>query len=126
MRKLLAALGLLIVIVGAFIFINKFYYPSLPMESISKKEAFEKGNNSDNGLVKLAEESGYEWYIVSKQNISETDELIRETASQHGWTFIQKEGSGLFFEKSGDQLIVSTQQWTSDYLLVKIPANLNK
>lgn len=126
MRKLLAALGLLIVFVGVYLFINKFYYPSLPIENISKKEAFEKGNNSDNGLVKLAEESGYEWYIVSKQNISETDELIRETASQHGWTFIQKEGSGLFFEKKGDSLVVSTQQWTSDYLLVKIPANLNK
>jgi len=46
--------------------------------------------------------------------------------SQKGWIFKQKDGSGLFFEKQVTSLIVSTEKWTSDCMLVKIPAYFNE
>ncbi|MCZ8535246.1 hypothetical protein [Psychrobacillus psychrodurans] len=44
---------------------------------------------------------------------------------QHGWIFKRKDGSGLFFDKQGKILIVTTQKWTTDYTLVKIPSHFN-
>ncbi|MEK9197025.1 hypothetical protein [Ureibacillus sp. FSL E2-3493] len=43
--------------------------------------------------------------------------------TQRGWTLTDKDGSGLFFEKQGEKLIVTTQKWTSEYVLVDIPAD---
>ena len=122
MKKLLGIFVLVIVATGASIFTSRSYYPPLPIESVSKKEAIEKGNSRNADLVKLTDENGYAWYILNKQNTSEADEIIKEMVNPHGWTFIQKEGSGLFFEKKDASLIVSTQQWTGNWLLVKIPA----
>lgn len=126
MKKLLLAIGLIIIFVGAFVFYNKLYYPSLPIENMSKKEVLEKLNNSDEKIVKLSNENGQEWYIISERNISLADEIIKEMVSQYGWVFKQKDGSGLFFEKQGENLIVSTKMWTGDYVLVKIPATLKE
>ena len=125
MKKLLGIFVLVIVAAGASIFTSRSYYPPLPIESVSKKEAIEKGNSHNADLVKLTDENGYAWYILSKQNTSKADEVIKDMVNRHGWTFIQKEGSGLFFEKKGVPLIVSTQQWTSNWLLVKIPADFD-
>lgn len=126
MKKLLLSIGLMIIFVGAFVFYNKLYYPSLPIENMSKKEVIEKLNNSDEKIVKLLNENGQQWYIISERNISVADEIIKEMVSQYGWIFKQKDGNGLFFEKQGENLILSTQMWTSDYVLVKIPATLKE
>lgn len=40
-----------------------------------------------------------------------------------GWKFKEKEGSGLFFEKGDEKLIVTTEMWTGKYVLVKVPEN---
>lgn len=126
MRKILLAIGLIIIFVSAFVFYNKLYYPSLPIENMSKKEVIEKLNDSNKKMVKLSNENGQEWYLVNERNTSIADEIIKERVSENGWIFKQKDGSGLFFEKYGENLIVSTQKWTSDYVLVEIPADFNK
>ncbi|MEK4496284.1 hypothetical protein [Ureibacillus sp. FSL W8-0352] len=126
MKKLLLTIGLMIVFVGAFVFYNKLYYPSLPIENMSKKEVIEKLNNSDEKIVKLLNENGQQWYIISERNISIADEIIKEMVSQYGWVFKQKDGNGLFFEKQGENLIISIQMWTGDYVLVKIPPTLKE
>ncbi|PTQ55333.1 MAG: hypothetical protein BSOLF_2436 [Candidatus Carbobacillus altaicus] len=33
---------------------------------------------------------------------------------------LKKDGAGLFFEKDGEELIITTQMWTEKYVLVKI------
>lgn len=77
-------------------------------------------------MVKLSNENGQEWYIINERNPAVADEITKEMVSQKGWIFKQKDGSGLFFEKQGTSLIVSTEKWTSDYMLVKIPAYFNE
>ena len=57
--------------------------------------------------------------------MASADEMIEELVSENGWVFKQKDGAGLFFEKQGNRLIVTTQKWTGDYVLVQIPSNFN-
>ncbi|RDW18204.1 hypothetical protein CWR48_11495 [Oceanobacillus arenosus] len=123
MKKLLLATGLIIIFVGVFIFYNKLYYPSLPKVNMSKKEVIEIVNNSDKEIAKLSSENGNEWYIIHERNTAAADKIIKEMLNQNDWVFKQKDGSGLFFEKQGENLIVSTQKWTADYMLVKILTN---
>jgi len=126
MKKVIVTIGIIIFLFAAFVFYNKFYLPPLPIENISKKTVIEKINDSETRMVKLSNENGQEWYVIKGGNISAADEIIKEKLNQNGWIFKQKEGSGLFFERHDENLIVSTQMWTGDYVLVKIPANFNE
>ncbi|MFC9540202.1 hypothetical protein ACFTQ7_10000 [Lysinibacillus sp. NPDC056959] len=126
MKKVLLTIGIIIFLVGAFVFYNKLYLPPLPIENISKKTVIEKIKDSKIQMVKLSSENGQEWYVIKERDTSVADEMIREMLDQNGWTFKQKEGNGLFFERHGENLIVSTQMWTGDYVLVKIPAKFNE
>lgn len=125
MKKWLVAAGFLIILVGVSAFNSKFYYPPLPVEGLSKKEVVEKITHSEESLVKITEENEIEWFITNTENMNEVDELIKKRASHNGWVFKEKEGSGLFFENQGTQLIATTEQWTSDYVLVQIPSGFN-
>ncbi|WP_274310019.1 hypothetical protein [Solibacillus daqui] len=126
MKKILITFGLIVVLAGAFVFYNKLYYPPLPIETISKKEVIEKLNKSDEKIIKITSGNEKEWYIVNEQDQSIVDETIIDLLSQKDWVFERKDGSGLFFEKQGEDLIVTTQKWTGDYSLVDIPMKFDK
>jgi hypothetical protein len=81
MKKWLFTIGLIILFLGAIVFYNKLYYPTLPMESINKKEVIEKLNDSNEQIVKLSDENGYEWYIISERNKMWQMKLLRK------WSF---------------------------------------
>jgi hypothetical protein len=123
MKKVGFILGIVIVIIAVFIFVNKLYYPSLPIEILSAKEAIDKLRESDSKIAEIAVEGDSIWYITSSENkgISIADENIKQMIVSNGWEFKQKDGSGLFFEKDGEKLIATTQMWTKNYVLVKIP-----
>ena len=126
MKKILITIALIVLLVGAFVFYNKLYYPPLPIETVSKKEVIEKLNHSDQKLIKLTSEKGEEWYIVNERNQSNVDEINIEMMNEKDWDFKEKEGSGLFFEKQGEELIVTTEKWTSNYSLVDIPMKFDE
>ena len=126
MKKILITIALIVLLVGAFVFYNKLYYPPLPIETISKKEVIEKLNHSEQKITKLTSEKGKEWYIVNERNQSNVDEIIKEMMNEKDWVFKEKEGSGLFFEKQGEELIVTTEKWTSNYSLVDIPMKFDE
>lgn len=126
MRKVLIIIGLIAVLAGAFVFYNKLYYPPLPIETISKKEVLDKLNHSDEKIIKLTIENGKEWYIVNERNQAIANEVIIDFLNQKNWVFKEKDGSGLFFEKQGEHLIISTEKWTVNYSLVDIPLNFDE
>ena len=126
MKKILIPIVLIVVFIGAFGFYNKLYYPSLPIETISKKEVIEKLNHSDQKIIKLTSEKGKEWYIVNERNQSNVDDIIKDMMNEKDWVFKEKDGSGLFFEKQGEDLIITTQKWTGNYSLVDIPMKFNE
>lgn len=126
MKKLIVTFGLVIIFVFAYIFYNKLYYPSLPIENMSKREVLQEIRQSNEELVKLSKENGHEWYVITKGNQGIATDIIKEMVTQYGWTYNEQMGSGHFFEKNEERLIVTTQMWTSHYVLVQIPTNFNE
>lgn len=103
------------------VFVNKYYYPALPIETVSKKEVVETLHESSEDIVKIAEEQNYDWYINQMEQ-GKAYENLKELINKRGWKFQEQDGSGYFFEKDDQTLIATTQMWTGDYVLVKIPA----
>ncbi|MFC7686456.1 hypothetical protein ACFQU5_10955 [Ureibacillus sp. GCM10028918] len=61
-------IGVLIVIFVAFVYVNKLYYPSLPIDGLSAKEAIDSLNASDSKIVQIAEEGNSLLYITRIEN----------------------------------------------------------
>lgn len=122
MKRIGIILSIVIVIAAVFIFVNKSYYPSLPVDSLSAKETIEKLNKSDEKIVEIAKDDKSIWYITKngEDGILTVDENIKKMISAKGWEFKDKMGSGLFFEKDDEQLIVTTQMWTKKYVLIQV------
>lgn len=115
--------GVVLVIVAVYIFVNKSYYPSLPIDNLSANEVLEKLKSSDEKIAEIAAADDSIWYITRSRNKdhSAVDENIKQMMNSNGWEFRSKEGSGLFFEKEDEQLIVTTQMWTKKYVVVQVP-----
>ena len=58
-------------------------------------------------IAKIGVEGEAIWYITRSDG--NVDEKIKKMITAQGWTFKEKEGAGLFFEKDGELLIVTTQ-----------------
>lgn len=51
-------------------------------------------------------------------------ELLQQKMTTAGWTFLQQEGSGYFFEKNGEQAIITARQiWNRHYITLKVTNN---
>lgn len=122
MKQVGIILGIVAVIAAVFIFVNKSYYPSLPIDNLTAKEAIEKLKNSEEKIVEVATEDDYSWYITRTENqgILIADDNIKRMIVSKGWEFKEKDGAGLFFDKDGEKLIVTTQMWTKKYVLVQV------
>ena len=125
MKKVIVTftLGTICVLVIPYLISYALNYPPLPIESMTKREVLEKGNDADKQLVKLTSEKNSEWYITSERDISAVDDMIKELVGHEGWVFKEKEGSGLIFEKRDEKLVATTEMWTGDYVICQIPAN---
>ncbi|WP_017754016.1 hypothetical protein [Calidifontibacillus oryziterrae] len=113
---------IVIVIFALFIFVIQSYHPPLPIENLTAKEVIEKLEETDSQLVEISVEDDTIWYITRTQNggISIADENIKQMIGTKGWEFKGKDGAGLFFEKDGERLVVTTQMWSKKYVLVKV------
>ncbi|PFG05299.1 hypothetical protein [Bacillus sp. es.034] len=125
MKKMGLILGIVIVIIGVFIFVYKPYYPSLPIENLSANQAIDSLKESESKIAEIAVEGDFIWYITSseKKGISIADENIKKLIVSNGWDFKNKDGAGLLFEKNDKSLIATSQMWTKSYVLVKIPSH---
>ncbi|EAE6209422.1 hypothetical protein VC38_14290 (plasmid) [Listeria innocua] len=112
---------IIIIIFSIFISLNKLHYPSLPIESITPKEAIQKLNESNQKLAEISKENEVTWYII--KNTEDVNGNIEHFVSSNGWVLQKIEGNSLFFEKGNEILIVSTEMWTNKYRLVKVPSN---
>jgi len=122
LKKIGLLLASLFVVSGVLIDSNKLLYPPLPIDSLTPKEAIQKLNASPVDLVVLSNDKNTTWYLtaISARGIQKVDEDIQQMMANEGWAFLEKEGSGLFFEKNGERSIVTTEMWTKQYVLVQI------
>ncbi len=120
MIKRLTIISLIAIILVIVAYNTRFYYATLPIESASKKEVLHSIKESSEPIVKIANEDGYDWFIT-RSNQGEYREIFKEMLGEHGWEFEYQEGSGYFFEKEDEKLIVTTQMWTGEYVMVQVP-----
>lgn len=127
MKRVGIPLGM-IVIVAMFMFVNKSYYPSLPVENLSAKEAIEKLKNTDEKIIEIATDDDSIWYITRTENkgISIADDNIKQMIGSKGWEFKEIDGAGLFFEKDGERLLATTRMWTKKYVIVQVQSKFKE
>ncbi|WP_025027379.1 hypothetical protein [Caldalkalibacillus mannanilyticus] len=125
MKKKRFIIFVLLSFIGLFLIsaYTKFYYPPLPVDSISKRATLNKISESADSIVKLTDEKNYEWYI-SKMNQGQAYEHIKKLMMDRGWIFKEQQGSGYFFEKGNSVIIVESEMWTGKYVIFKIPKYL--
>ncbi|MEZ7171913.1 type II toxin-antitoxin system HicA family toxin [Sporosarcina sp. OR05] len=121
MRKIVLLLALITVVIGVVVYMNRF--PALPFEGAKGKEVIEALERSEDRLVKVGEDEANFWYMTryGDNGMAGVDAEVKVLLERDGWEFVEKDGSGLFFTKDDERLIATTQMWTSDYVLVKIP-----
>ncbi|WP_404460648.1 hypothetical protein [Sutcliffiella horikoshii] len=122
MIKRLSIISLIAIILVIVAYNNRFYYATLPIESVSKREILHSIKESSEPIVQIANEDGYDWFIT-RSNQGEYRDTFKEMLDEHGWMFEYQEGSGYFFEKEGEKLIVTTEMWTGEYVIVQVPEN---
>ncbi len=104
----------------AVIVASKAYYPAFPLASVSKHEVLALLNNSNEPVVKVGEDDRYEWY-VTRMNKGEGKAQLINYLERRQYSYTTQDGGGLFFEKAGKRVIVSTQMWTGNYMIGKVP-----
>ena len=125
MKKIVFILAGMLFIAGAFFVANKLYIPQSPINQLSGKKILHILNNSEDDVVELTKDDQRTWYItkINNNGIQEADTKIKKMLLSEGWSFKDKDGSGLFFEKNNETLIVTTEMWTSKYVLIKVTDN---
>ncbi|MFK5707550.1 hypothetical protein [Lysinibacillus boronitolerans] len=120
MKKWIISVVICIAISSGTLFYSKIYYPSLPIDSVSKREVVQKANKSDESIVYLTKENGYEWYI-SKMNQGEAYEYLKQMMKKKGWNYKEQMGAGFIFQKENkEELIVGSEMWTGKYVIFQI------
>lgn len=121
LKKWIISVVICIAISVGILFYSKIYYPSLPIDSLSKREVAPKANKLDEGFVYLTKENGYEWYI-SKMNQGEAYEHLKQMMNEKGWNYKEQMGAGFIFQKENkEELIVESEMWTGKYVIFQIP-----
>ncbi|MEJ8545990.1 hypothetical protein [Brevibacillus borstelensis] len=121
-RKTVFLSVLLCLLAGTLLFADRpaFLYPELPFPSVSKQTVVHRLRQADGQLTKLATEEGYIWYGTAPQGGAAKDRLIAEM-NKAGWTFLQQEGSGYFFQQETEKIVITSQMWSGDFVLFKLP-----
>ena len=67
-------------------------------------------------------------YVVylSDTERDDTFENIQLSLEQNGWQFKEQLGSGYIFEKAGEEMVVTSRQYSSSYYLWTVPKGILK
>ncbi|MDQ0208636.1 hypothetical protein [Alkalicoccobacillus murimartini] len=117
-------LSICVISLAAFLFITKsyYFYPALPIENLSARTVIDTFNRSDDEVAQIAELDDYIWYLTEsnkEEGFGTSDKNIKQLIQSRGWDFKEKVGSAFFFEKANEELIITTQMWTEQYVLVQ-------
>lgn len=98
---------ILIFLIIAGLFINHYGFNNI-------KRMYEL-NKTDRSILQMETAGEY----VAKAN--NQNELLKAKMKDKGWTFVQQEGAGYFFEKNGQETIITARQiWNRYYVVYKV------
>lgn len=96
----------LVSIIAAAIFINNIGYHNIKLIT--------ELNKNSNQILKMEKEGDY----LTKAN-AQNERLIKKMMNE-GWNFIDQEGAGYFFEKNGQETIITVKQmWSRHYVVYR-------
>jgi len=112
----------LVLFVGILIFSNppSFFYADLPFHSLSKQTVILLLKRSDEQINKLALDENFVWYGTKADQGKEIERLV-SGMKKDGWSFLHQEGSGYFFEQDTEKVVITSETWSNQYVLFKIP-----
>lgn len=97
----------LVSIIAAAIFINNIGYHNIKLIT--------ELNKNSNQILKMEKEGDY----LTKAN-AQNERLIKKMIKE-GWNFIDQEGAGYFFEKNGQETIITVKQmWSRHYVVYRV------
>jgi hypothetical protein len=100
-------------------------YPPLPVSDTSPREAIQALNHSPDGIVKIAVDDRFAWYISHADQVTAAERL-KAMMKAKGWTFTNQEGADYFFAKLDGKTVVTSQMWTGKYVRFRIDKNADQ
>ncbi|WP_440118694.1 hypothetical protein [Paenibacillus sp. QZ-Y1] len=61
---------------------------------------------------------------LTKKNLPETVELLQSRMAKQGWTYVNQDGSGHFFEKEDQTAVITTTIWQRKYKQISVQHNV--
>lgn len=120
LKVFLSIVVILLIGAGVNVYMSKMYYPELLVPNLSKAKADQILFTSNGKIMQLSEDDEFIWYGFKGNQLDGGNALKAELAKK-GWTFINQDGAGYFFE---DQMkhrkIATSQMWTGKYVLYKV------
>jgi len=102
---------------------TKFHYPDLPFPNKTKQEVADLATASQLPLSKVTQQDGYVWFVTDDA-LDQAVTSLKHRMTKNGWNYVDQEGSGYFFEKDSEKVVIVCEQWTSNYLLFQLPLGL--
>lgn len=122
MKKRTVVIILLAIASLALLYESKIYYPPHPIESVSKKQLYDIGESAINQLQFVTNTDKRDWYITKNSN--EVNKLLKQFGKEQGWQFTGQDGSGYFFKKADETLIITVEMWSKKFKLIKVPSDI--
>lgn len=99
---------------------TKFHYPDLPFANKTKQEVAKLAVSSELPLSKVTQQNGSVWFVTD-DSIDVAEDSLKQRMKKNGWEFVNQSGSSYNFEKNDEQISITSQQWTSNFLLFQLP-----
>lgn len=123
-RKVSILLVSLVLLVGIGVAVGNdppaYLYPDLPFSTVTKHTVVSLLKESDHHLKKLATEHDHVWYGTKVPQDQAAAKLTSALQAQ-GWTFVAQEGSGYFYSNGSEKIVITSQMWSSKFVLFKVP-----
>lgn len=79
-------------------------------------------NNTDKSIIKMEGSSDGDGHYLTK--INPPTALIKERMQNEGWTYVEQEGAGHFFEKDNQRVVVVTKIWNRRFVEITVEDNI--
>ncbi|MNJ70554.1 hypothetical protein D3C77_670250 [compost metagenome] len=77
---------------------------------------------TDKYIVKMEGNSDGNGLYLTK--VTPPTEIIKERMENEGWTYIEQEGSGHFFEKDNQRVVITTKIWNRNFVEITVENNV--
>lgn len=103
-----------------------FLYPPLPFQTAEKQVVVSQLKKADDQLILLGadDDSTYIWVGARTASGLQAAETLKSILKQAGWSFHEQEGAGYFFQQGTEKIVITSQMWSRDFVLFKVPASL--